>query len=111
MQSSVFFIRKVFSFLGSPLLIRIDHTRPLHAILPALARRLPLFDHMMFWAPNNLSFVWAACFDLMHAPISYHFSKDEMLSLARDNQLEVQALELTHGTTWSLTGKSRTSAS
>ncbi|MBF0188345.1 MAG: hypothetical protein HQL50_10525 [Magnetococcales bacterium] len=78
---------------------------PMDRLLPSLAKRMPLHAHMMFWSPNRLTFIWAACFDLMHAPISYHFSKEEMTALAHDNRLQVAALELTHGTTWSLTGK------
>jgi len=81
--------------------------RPLNRLVPAVARRLPLYEHMAFWGGNPFSFVWCACFDLIHAPISYHFREAEMKKLALANGLEVSRLVLTHGTTWSFVGSRR----
>ena len=64
--------------------------------------RLPLHDHMVFWAPNGFQFIWLACFDLLHAPISHHFSKSEMERLATRESQSITVLEHTHGTTWSM---------
>jgi len=67
-----------------------------------LARKIPLYDHMAFWSECDFKFIWTACFDLMHAPISYHFKKEEIEALAASNRLEIRKLVNTHGTTWSL---------
>ena len=56
-------------------------------------------------SPNPFKFIWSACFDLMHAPISYHFREDEMTALAESNGVTIEKLVLTHGTTWSLVGR------
>lgn len=65
-------------------------------------RRLPLASHMLLWAAGKFSTVWCSCFDLLHAPISYHFRRREVASLAEDNGLEVTALVNTNKTLWSL---------
>ena len=78
---------------------------PLSRLFPGAAGKLPLFDHMMFWTPNPFKFIRSACFDLMHAPISYHFREDEMTALAESNGVTIEKLVLTHGTTWSLVGR------
>jgi len=75
---------------------------PLGRFNVKLAREIPLYDHMAFWSKCDLKFIWTACFDLMHAPISYHFKKEEIEALAASNQLEIRKLINTHGTTWSL---------
>lgn len=85
------------------LLIRLLYL-PASKVLPRYAKLLPLFDHMIFWSENSLSLIWLSCFDLIHAPISYHFTKAEMMNLAEKNNLEVEKLVNTHGTTWSLVG-------
>lgn len=72
-----------------------------------LARKIPLYDHMAFWAKCDLKFIWTACFDLMHAPISYHFKKAELEAMAVSSGLTIQKLVNTHGTTWSLVGVRR----
>jgi|APSaa5957512535_1039671.scaffolds.fasta_scaffold153128_2 hypothetical protein len=66
------------------------------------SRYFPLYDHMIFWSKNSLKKNATACFDLLHAPVSYHFSRSEMenLSIAADQKILV--LENTHGTTWSM---------
>lgn len=69
----------------------------------ASARRwLPLASHMLMWANGTFSTVWCSCFDLLHAPISYHFRREEMLALAHENALTVQTLVNTNSTLWSL---------
>jgi hypothetical protein len=66
---------------------------------------LPLKEHMMFWSVNCFKDVWLSCFDLIHAPISFHFRKEDMEGLVVMNQLELVKLVNTHGTTWSLVTK------
>lgn len=78
---------------------------PLSKLLPGLARRVPLYAHMLFWAKNSFKSVWCSCFDLVHAPISYHFKEKELTQLAAENNLHVEILQNTHGTTWSMIAK------
>ena len=70
-----------------------------------LSGTLPLFEHMMFWSRESLRFVWTACFDLVQAPISYHFKQHEVRDMAVANRMDIISLVNTHGTTWSLTAK------
>jgi hypothetical protein len=76
---------------------------PLDAI--GFARKMPLRDHMVFWSKSTLRFIWSACFDLLHAPISYYFTREEMIELAHSNDLVIEKLINTHGTTWSLVAR------
>lgn len=79
---------------------------PADYLLPAgICRKIPLFDHMMFWSKGNFRLIWISCFDLIHAPVSYHFSKDEVQKLAQQAGLHIDKLINTHGTTWSMTAK------
>lgn len=68
------------------------------------ARRIPLYEHMIFWSECNLKFIWTACFDLLHAPVSYHFRRDEIVSLAASGKIGIRTLVNTHQTTWSMIG-------
>ena len=84
---------------------------PASKIFPRYAKFLPLFEHMLFWSKNNLNLIWMSCFDLIHAPISYHFTQEDMKNLAKDNDLKVEKLINTHGTTWSMVGVKQDSLS
>ncbi len=75
---------------------------PLERLAPLVAKRLPLHDHMIFWSNNAFEVVWLSCFDLLHAPISYHFHRWEVEALALNQGQAIQKLVLTHGTTWSM---------
>lgn len=76
---------------------------PLNMVAKPLGRLLPLNDHMLYWARyNSFKTIWTWCFDLIHAPISYHFRKDEVIALAKGNNLRIRLLENVHGTTWTL---------
>jgi hypothetical protein len=57
---------------------------------------------LLFWAKNPFRKIWASGFDLIHAPVSYHFKRDEMLTLARSRPLTMETLRLTNGTLWSM---------
>lgn len=78
---------------------------PLTKLNEKAAKLIPLHEHMIFWSTSSFRFVWMACFDLLHAPISFHFKKKEVENLAKDNGLEVLQITHTHGTTWSLVGQ------
>lgn len=79
--------------------------RPLRRLLPGAYAKLPLSGLFGFWMNNSLRVVWSSCFDLMHAGISYHFRREEMEALARDNGLAVERLELVYDTLWSMNGR------
>lgn len=72
------------------------------SLFPSLARRLPLYPHMMLWRQNSWSWVWLACFDLIHAPVSFHFRREDMENLAAENGLKVLTLVNTNTTLWSM---------
>jgi uncharacterized protein YbaR (Trm112 family) len=85
------------------LLIRLIYM-PANRLLPrGLCRMLPLFDHMMFWSKGTFAMIKISCFDLIHAPVSYHFRKGEIQECAQIAGLSVNILTHTHGTTWSMT--------
>ncbi|MBU1040648.1 MAG: class I SAM-dependent methyltransferase [Proteobacteria bacterium] len=74
---------------------------PANKISKKVASFLPLNDHMIYWSKyNSFKTIWTWCFDLIHAPISYHFSKDEVMALAFENNLKLRFVENIHGTTW-----------
>jgi SAM-dependent methyltransferase len=79
---------------------------PTTRILPKrVCEKLPLFEHMMFWSKNSFKFLCMTCFDLIHAPISYHFRKSEIIEMAEQNKVVISELINTHGTTWTMVGK------
>lgn len=87
------------------LLIRLFYLPANHLFPARICKKIPLFDHMIFWSKGGFKLIRISCFDLMHAPVSYHFSKDEMQKLAQQAGLCIDKLINTHGTTWSMTAK------
>jgi uncharacterized protein YbaR (Trm112 family) len=75
---------------------------PVRKVSEIAFKRLPLHEHMLFWSHNSLKTICWQCFDLIHAPVSYHFRKQEIEDLASNNRLSVRLLENTHGALWSL---------
>ena len=69
--------------------------------------KLPLYEDLLYCSGNRFPFLLMVCFDLLHAPISHHFKKDEIIENARKANLEIQKLVHTHGTTWSFVGRKR----
>lgn len=73
---------------------------PSNSIFPAgLCKKIPLFEHMMFWSKGNFALISTSCFDLMHAPVSYHFRKNELEEYAKIVNLNIEKLINTYGTT------------
>ncbi|MDL2279350.1 hypothetical protein LJC15_01630 [Desulfovibrio sp. OttesenSCG-928-G11] len=64
--------------------------------------KFPYYELMRLWIPGGFSKFHEACFDLMHAPISYHFQEHEMRALADANGLTIQTLALINRTMWSM---------
>jgi SAM-dependent methyltransferase/uncharacterized protein YbaR (Trm112 family) len=79
--------------------------QPLERVAPRWARHLPLREHFLCWAKNEFRTTWMSIFDLLHAPISYHFRREEVERLAVGNHLRVEVLQHTHGVLWSLIGR------
>ncbi len=75
---------------------------PMRAIAPIATSKLPLSELLKFWAPRPFHGIWCSCFDLMHAPISYHFRQNELTKLAEKHGTRVDKLIRTYGTLWSL---------
>lgn len=75
---------------------------PLGRMWPALGKKIFLFDHMTFWSKFPFSVLWISIFDLIHAPVSYHFSKSEIENLSSDSELTIEQIINTNGTLWSL---------
>ncbi|MBF0249692.1 MAG: methyltransferase domain-containing protein [Alphaproteobacteria bacterium] len=75
---------------------------PLGRFAPGVGCRLPLFEHMRFWSEFPFSVLWLSIFDLLHAPVSYHFRKAEVEGLSASAGLRTRRLVNTNGTLWSL---------
>jgi hypothetical protein len=67
-----------------------------------MAKKLPLYEHMLLWSQNRFKMTWMSIFDLFHAPISYHFRRDEVVRLAEENKLSISELRHTNSVLWSL---------
>ncbi|MBF0466918.1 MAG: methyltransferase domain-containing protein [Nitrospirae bacterium] len=101
-------VQRKISFLPASLIFSLIHLLyvPASKILPSwICKRLPLYDHMLFWSSDNFNFIWTACFDLIHAPISYHFKEHEIKEMVTACNVRIKTLFNTHGTTWSMVGE------
>ncbi len=79
---------------------------PAQRMLPqSLCKMIPLFEHMVFWSKNRFKFFCLTCFDLLHAPISYHFKKQEIQKMADTSNVRIEKLMNTNKTTWSMLGR------
>src|ERR1019366_8599160 len=87
------------------LLIKLFYLPAKYCLPESLCKKIPLFDHMIFWSKGRFSLIKVSCFDLIHAPVSYHFKENEVRQLAQNAGLLVEKLINTHGTTWSMTAK------
>lgn len=77
---------------------------PMGKLLGKTSRKIFLYEYMIFRSKDSFKSVWVSCFDLIHAPISYHFNRKEILNLAGDNDVSIKRLILTNDTTWSMVG-------
>jgi len=64
--------------------------------------RLPFFKVLNLWSYGGFQKFWEACFDLLHAPISYHFKKFECENLAQKNNLKIVKIDMVNDTMWCL---------
>lgn len=75
---------------------------PLSAIIPIRAEKMPLYHHMMMWSRNSFKSIWVSVFDLIHAPISHHFSRSEVERLVVAGGFQIETLKHTNGVLWSM---------
>jgi uncharacterized protein YbaR (Trm112 family) len=101
--------QKVVSFFPALILYFVINVIyiPLNMISKKLITKLPLNEQLMCWSANSFKMIWVMCFDLLHAPISYHFKKQEVENLSKKNKLVTIKLINTQGTTWSLVAEKR----
>ena len=64
--------------------------------------RIPLSRILLLWYENGFNKFREACFDLLQAPISHHFKKEELRHLAETNGQTILKLENTFSTMWTL---------
>jgi hypothetical protein len=102
--NSLFWKLSFFTALFNYFLINAFYI-PLNKFFPSFSKFIPLSKHMLFWAKFSLKMIRVAHFDLLIAPISYHFKKDEMEDFVKENSLGKLKLINTHSTTWSLVCK------
>ncbi|MBN2452727.1 MAG: methyltransferase domain-containing protein [Candidatus Omnitrophica bacterium] len=97
-------VQRIISLLPAAAIYLLIHLfyLPLCRVSKKTAQRLPLFEHMMFWSHNTFKILWLSCFDLIHAPISHHFTEQEIKRLVKQNDLNIERLVNTHKTLWSL---------
>lgn len=84
----LFFVSKIYDCLGS-----------------RTAAKMPFFELLSLWRGGGYRKFWEACFDLLHAPISYHFRKTEVSSLADENRMAIISLNLVNDTMWSMVSR------
>lgn len=69
---------------------------------PRLSAKLPWNQLFSLWLRDGFGKIWEACFDLLHAPVSYHFNQTEVTNLATDTGLRIQSLEMVNKTMWTM---------
>ncbi|MBU1108931.1 MAG: methyltransferase domain-containing protein [Candidatus Riflebacteria bacterium] len=75
---------------------------PIARVSPRLLKKIPLHEHMIFWSQNKFKTTWMSIFDLFHAPISYHFRREEVSRLAESNGMSIECIRHTNSVLWSL---------
>jgi len=76
-------------------------------ISPKSIERIPLNESLLLYYQSGFRTLWEVCFDLLQAPVSYHFTREEMIQFAEENNQTILKLVNTFSTTWSMvsTGK------
>ena len=76
-------------------------------ISPKSIERIPLSMSLLLYYQSGFKMFWEVCFDLLQAPVSYHFTREEMIQFAEENNQTILKLVNTFSTTWSMvsTGK------
>lgn len=77
---------------------------------PSKTKKLPFYSLLYLWRKEGFSKFHEACFDLLHAPVSYHFKRDELVGMTKSSALEILDLTMINRTMWRLVAQ-KTSAS
>ncbi|MBF0312113.1 MAG: methyltransferase domain-containing protein [Oligoflexia bacterium] len=75
---------------------------PLSKLFPSISHLIPFKDQLSEWWAHGFKKFWEACFDLLHAPISYHFKHAEMVEMANTTNAEVTKLINTNSSLWTM---------
>lgn len=67
-----------------------------------LQELLPYFDLLACWYKNGFRKFWEACFDLLQAPVSRHFRREEILALSNAKGLALKKIEMINKTMWTM---------
>lgn len=67
---------------------------------PNIFKNFPYYDLMILWSSGGFKKFHEACFDLMHAPISHHYTRQEVEHMAQANQLKILLMKHTNKTMW-----------
>ena len=78
----------------------------LYRILLILSGRkelpLPFFSLLNLWGKDGFSKFHEACYDLIQAPVSHHFKRNEIQEMAMKSHLNIQKLDMINQTMWTL---------
>ncbi|GFK94833.1 Ubiquinone/menaquinone biosynthesis C-methyltransferase UbiE [Fundidesulfovibrio magnetotacticus] len=92
-----------FSYLPAIILYALALTyQGLSKYFPEQLNNLPYYDLLTLWYRGGFEKFHEASFDLLHAPISYHFYRDELVNMANENNLELLTLSMVNRTMWSM---------
>ena len=70
-----------------------------------ISKKLPFYELLACWDKNGIYQYWSSCFDLIHAPVSYHFKEAEVLSLSKYNNLKISRIELINNSMWNMVAR------
>lgn len=76
----------------------------LERIMPGMTKSLPFRELFRLWGRDGFTMFHHACFDLLHAPVSYHFARHELEEMARSNRVHVRTLHMVNRTMWTMVG-------
>jgi len=79
----------------------------LNGFSSGLASRMPFYELLSLWRKGGYRKFWEACFDLLHAPISHHFKKEEITSLSDENAMSLISIQMVNDTMWTMVSKKK----
>jgi hypothetical protein len=74
-------------------------------LFPRLAVRMPWIELFTLWIKDGFKKIWEVSFGLIHAPISYHFPRSEVVSLAESNSQQSLTLEMINSILWTMVAR------
>ena len=73
--------------------------------LKETVEKFPYAELLSLWSKDGFKKYHEACYDLLHAPISYHFKKSELLEMAHEKELSIVKIEMKNKTMWTMIAK------